>query len=223
MKFNRVVPQVAAINDKYMIYEQIKIYCETLIKEFHSIPEQRKQILEEIAAYAQDRIKMDKPVRLIYICTHNSRRSHFGQIWAMVANTYYKKQITAYSGGTEVTAFNIHAINALKRIGFEISKLGDNINPTYKVKFDDHEQAIECFSKVYDHPINPHTQFAAIMTCSEAEVNCPFIPGVDFRMATTYEDPKVSDNTPMNDVTYDERCRQIAREVFYMFSKLNGL
>lgn len=204
-----------------MIYEPIKRYCEALIKEFHTIPEQRKQILEKISGYSASRLKNNKPLQLIYICTHNSRRSHFGQVWASVAGAYFKKPVSTYSGGTEATAFNIHAINALRRIGFEITKSGDEINPLYQLKFGHDEKSIKCFSKVYDDPVNPKNEFAAIMTCSDAEENCPFIPGVDFRIATTYDDPKISDNTPAQDSTYDERCRQIAREVFYVFSKLN--
>lgn len=222
MKLNHAALLAVATNPfMSMIYEPIKKYCETLIEEFHNIPAQRKQILEKISEYGAGRLKNNKPLQLIYICTHNSRRSHFGQVWASVAGAYYKKQIAAYSGGTEATAFNMNAINALNRVGFKITKSGDGSNPTYQLKFGDDEKAIECFSKVYDNPVNPHSEFGAIMTCSDAEENCPFIPGVDFRIATTYDDPKASDNTPMQDRTYDERCRQIAREVFYVFSKLN--
>lgn len=204
-----------------MLYEPIKKYCETLVEEFHNISPERKQILEKISYYSASRLKNNKSLQLIYICTHNSRRSHFGQVWATVAGAYYKKQVAAYSGGTEATAFNINAINALNRIGFDITKSGENSNPTYQLKFGDNEKVIECFSKVYDDVANPNAEFGAIMTCSDAEENCPFIPGVDFRIATTYDDPKVADNTPLQDATYDERCRQIAREVFYVFSKLN--
>ena len=205
-----------------MIDTSIQKYCEALIKEFHTISPQRRESLEQIVAYCNDKKKADKIIRLIYICTHNSRRSHFGQVWAIVANVYYKKQITAYSGGTEATAFHINAIDSLKRIGFKITTSDKGKNPIYKVKYGNQEKPIECFSKVFDHAHNPHSEFAAIMTCSDAEENCPFIPGAEFRIATTYDDPKVSDNTPDQDATYDNRCRQIAREVFYVFSKLNS-
>jgi arsenate reductase (thioredoxin) len=216
------VARDAAINAyRIMIYEPIKRYCEMLIKEFHNIPTQRKQTLEKIADYSISRIRNNEPLQLIYICTHNSRRSHFGQVWATLAGVYFRKQVAAYSGGTEATAFNINAINALSRVGFKISKSEDASNPVYKLKFDDDEKPIECFSKIYDHPVNPQSEFAAIMTCSDAEENCPFIPGVDFRIATTYEDPKTADNTTLQDSIYDQRCRQIAREVFYVFSKIN--
>jgi arsenate reductase len=109
----------------------------------------------------------------------------------------------------------------LKRIGFNITIAKEGMNPVYLVRFGDTEKPVTCFSKVYDHEVNPQSSFAAIMTCSDAEENCPFIPGVEFRIATTYDDPKAADHTASQDATYDERCRQIAREVFYVFSKLN--
>jgi|SRR3954471_15681625 arsenate reductase len=211
-----------AANCQYMIYEKIRISCQTLVKEFDKIPLERKQILEKITAYTRSRMKENKPVQLVYICTHNSRRSHFGQIWATVAAAYYNQSgIHAFSGGTEATAFNVNAINALKKIGFDITVAKGGKNPVYHVQFGDVEKLIECFSKVYHHEMNPKSEFAAIMTCSDAEENCPFIPGVDFRIATTYDDPKDSDNKPLQDAAYDERCREIARDIFYVFSKLN--
>ena len=80
---------------------------------------------------------------------------------------------------------------------------------------------IECFSKVYNADVNPQKEFAAIMTCSDAEENCPFIPGVELRIGTTYDDPKAFDNTELQDAKYDERCKQIALETLYVFSKIN--
>lgn len=205
-----------------MIYEQLLTFCQTLTNEFDKIPLGRKQLLEKIAGYIITRMNENKPVQLVYICTHNSRRSHFGQIWSRVAAAYYNKnQVCSFSGGTESTALNINAVNALKRVGFHITTTEAGNNPVYEVKFGTPEAPIACFSKIYNHAVNPQTGFAAIMTCSEAEENCPFIPGADFRIATPYDDPKSADGTNAQDVTYDERCKQIARETFYMVSKLN--
>lgn len=197
----------------------IKIYCESLTKEFDSIPKERKVLLEKISNYIISKQKQNKPIQLVYICTHNSRRSHFGQIWAQVAAGYYNiKNVYAFSGGTEATAFNINAINALKRIGFDIRKINEDSNSIYHICFDKDENPIECFSKVYNDAKNPNSEFAAIMTCSDAEENCPFIPGVEMRIGTPYDDPKAFDNTPLQDTKYDERCKQIALETFYAFS-----
>ena len=203
------------------MYPNIKTYVDGLTKEFKSIPENRKEILEKITQYIAKKRVMGGPINLVYICTHNSRRSHFGQVWAHVAASYYGiKNVNTYSGGTEATAFNINAINSLKRVGFTIKPINIEKNTTYHVFHDDNEAPSVCFSKTYDDAKNPQKEFAAIMTCSDAEENCPFIPGVELRIGTTYDDPKAFDNTPQQDAKYDERCKQIALETLYVFSKL---
>ena len=199
----------------------IKTYCDHLTQNFDSIPNDRKTLLDKITAYIKSKQKEHKDIKLVYICTHNSRRSHFGQVWAQVAAYYYSiKNVYCYSGGTEATTFNTNAINALKRIGFDIKAINEEKNTTYHLYYDENEEPIVCFSKVYNHPQNPQAEFAAIMTCSDAEENCPYIPGVELRIGTTYNDPKAFDNKPEQDDKYDERCQQIALETFYVFSKL---
>lgn len=197
----------------------IKGYLDQLGTQFDTIPNERKEILQQISAYIRSKQEQNKPINLVYICTHNSRRSHLGQIWAKVAGHYYNiENVNTYSGGTEATAFNINAISALQRVGFNIQKTTDSANPVYHVYHSDGGEPDICFSKVYDHPHNPDSEFAAIMTCSDAEENCPFIPGVELRVGTTYDDPKAFDNTPLQDEKYDERCKQIALETLYAFS-----
>lgn len=200
------------------MYPSISSFCDRLVAQFNQIPEERKLLLQKISAYIQAKKDNQQPINLVYVCTHNSRRSHFGQVWAAVAANYFGlKNVHTFSGGTEATAFNPNAINALRKIGFDITDDGQPINPNYTVKFADGDYTT-CFSKVYNHPANPQKQFAAIMTCSDAEQNCPFIPGVELRIGTTYNDPKAFDNTPQQDAAYTERATQIALECLYVFS-----
>lgn len=203
------------------MFPSIKSYCDNFISEFDTIPNERKLLLDKITAYIISKQNQSAPVNLVYICTHNSRRSHFGQVWAKVASDYFGiKNINTFSGGTEATAFNINAINALKRIGFDVKALSFEKNWVYGIIYENSTNAIECFSKVYSDEKNPKNNFLAIMTCSEAEANCPFIPGAELRIGTSYEDPKKFDNTNMQDAKYDERCKQIALETLYVFSKV---
>ena len=203
------------------MYPSIKTYCDNLTKNFSSIPNSRKELLQKICNYITEKKKENKPINLVYICTHNSRRSHFAQVWAHVASRYYHiPDVHTFSGGTEATAFNINAINALKKIGFDVQASNSEKNTTLHIHFDEKESPITCFSKIYNNPVNPQKEFAAIMTCSDAEENCPFIPGAEFRIATTYDDPKTFDNTDLQDAKYCERCQQIALETFYVFSQL---
>jgi protein-tyrosine phosphatase/arsenate reductase len=203
------------------MFLSIRSYCDEVVSKFNTISVERKKILEQVSNYIISKRKLNKEINLVYICTHNSRRSHFGQVWARVASNYFHiKNINTFSGGTEATAFNINSINALKRIGFDVKSMSDDKNPIYQVLFDEKQDPVECFSKVYNDPKNPQKEFAAIMTCSDAEENCPFIPGAELRIGTTYDDPKAFDNTPLQDSKYDERCKQIALETLYVFSKI---
>lgn len=201
------------------LYRPIGSYISSIQKEFIQIPQERKELLKELADYIGSKTKADKPVKLTFICTHNSRRSHISQIWAQTAAYYYGIQgVETYSGSTEATAFNPRAVKAMAKAGFNIEKTGDEKNPVYQVKFTDDMVPVKAFSKVYDGEGNPTKDFAAIMTCSQADETCPFIPGADERIAIPYDDPKEFDGTPQEEVKYDERTRQIAREIFYAFS-----
>jgi protein-tyrosine-phosphatase len=199
--------------------ETLHNYCNLRIAEFGQISQTRKEVLTRISKYVMDCHSIDRNAQLVFICTHNSRRSHFGMIWAKVASVYYGiLEVETYSGGTEATAFHPNAIAAIMRAGIEVNKIDDSSNPKYQVVYDDLNNPLICFSKVYDHETNPQANFAAIMTCGDAEENCPFIQGVDLRVATTYDDPKAFDNTGEQDLMYSERCAQIAREMLYVFS-----
>ncbi len=203
------------------MYAEIKNFCQHLTTQFDAISLERKVALEKISSYVSGKLKAGADVRLVYICTHNSRRSHFGQIWSAVAASFYGlKKVQTYSGGTEDTAFNVNAINALSAQGFSIETTDNATNSRYTVQFGEHETTC-CFSKVYDDPENPTNDFAAIMTCSDAEENCPYIPGCDLRIATSYEDPKKFDGTEEQHAKYLERSEQIALECLYVFSKIN--
>ena len=203
------------------MYPKIKSICDELILQFDSISTERKLVLTTISEYIQQKKSEGLPIQLMYVCTHNSRRSHFGQIWAAVAAVYYGVlDVTTFSGGTEATAFNQNAIQALEEIGFQINSKDGGVNPVYEVYFSDLATPSYCFSKVYNDNFNPSSNFAAIMTCGDAEENCPFIPGVELRIATTYNDPKAFDGTSQAAEKYKERCLQIALETLYVFSKV---
>jgi protein-tyrosine phosphatase/arsenate reductase len=202
------------------MFQPIQERCAALVKNFKEIPAERKQLLEKIADYIKAKRASNETINLIYVCTHNSRRSHLGQVWAAVAAAYYGvDHVSTFSGGTEATAFNPNAIAALTAAGFRINKKDESNNPVYEVFFAE-DKFTTCFSKVYNNEINPAQNFAAVMTCSDAEDNCPFIPGCDLRIGTTYNDPKAFDTTILQNEKYTERSNQIAMECLYVFSKV---
>ncbi|MBL7979560.1 MAG: hypothetical protein JNN12_14570 [Bacteroidetes Order II. Incertae sedis bacterium] len=201
------------------MFSKVQIIFQELAFKFEAIPESRKEILKKISTYIQGKKEQGLPINLVFICTHNSRRSHFGQVAAAVAAYYYGiENVRVFSGGTEATAFHSNAIQALNHLGFEVTTADQNIkNPLWLVRFGENATTT-CFSKVYNHPSNPPKDFAAIMTCSDADQNCPVIFGAELRVGTTYQDPKSSDGTPLESQTYSARFLQIATEMMYVFS-----
>lgn len=181
----------------------------------------RKEVLEPLISFIQQKVDDRKEVNLNFICTHNSRRSHLAQIWAQTAASFFTiPEVHCYSGGTETTALFPKIAEVLAEQGFSIFSIADTANPVYAVKYDDNSLPIIGFSKKYDSLFNPVSAFAAIMTCSQADDGCPFIPGAEKRIPITFEDPKISDNTPDQTAVYAERSLQIAEEMFYVFSKI---
>lgn len=198
---------------------QLNTYIKTL--NLAEVTVERQAILQPLADYITTKKISQQPINLTFICTHNSRRSHLGQVWAQVAAAYFEvKNVHCFSGGTETTACNPRTIAAFERAGLKVTKTTESDNPVYEISFDDLSQPIIAFSKVYNQAPNPSHGFAAIMTCDHAEANCPFIPGAEKRLPIMYIDPKVSDDTPEESATYDARCRQIATEMKWVFDQV---
>lgn len=187
-----------------------------------NISEERKEILQPLINFIQQKVASQSEIRLNFICTHNSRRSHLGQIWAQTLAFHFGIQnVSCYSGGTDETAMFPKVVETLTNQGFEVEKLADNQNPVYAIKFDENELPIIGFSKKYDANFNSKSGFAAIMTCSSADEGCPFVFGSELRIAVRYNDPKAFDGTELMNAKYEERSLEIASEMFYVFSKIN--
>ncbi|MCL1671510.1 protein-tyrosine-phosphatase [Elizabethkingia ursingii] len=185
--------------------------------------EERKKTLQPLVDFIQQKVDSKKRINLNFICTHNSRRSHLSQIWAQVASEYFNiMNVNCYSGGTEEMAVYSKVIETLSNQGFNIFKIADGVNSVYAVKYGENVLPIIGFSKKYDSEFNPLSEFVAIMTCSQADGGCPFIAGAEKRIPITFEDPKVSDNTPEQTQVYLERSLEIATEMFYVFSQIKS-
>lgn len=201
--------------------QRLQQYAEERIAEFETIGEERKKHLHTVAKYVRARSSHEQKTKLVFICTHNSRRSHISQIWAQIAAHYFgAKGVETYSGGTEATAFHPNAVRALRETGMQIEKIAEGTNPVYHCYYSNDAPPVQAFSKVFDAPENPASGFAAIMTCTHADENCPFVPGAERRFLLSYDDPKDFDQTPGEERAYRERTRQIACEMLYLFSKI---
>ena len=201
------------------MFENLSNTIESIAK--MAVPNERKAVLQPLVDYVQNKVNHNDEIRLNFICTHNSRRSHLSQIWAQTMAFHFGiNNVFCYSGGTEATAMFPKVAETLVHQGFDIQKLSETENPVYAVKFDENQHPIICFSKAYFDDFNPKSAFGAIMTCNNADVGCPMVLGAEARFPIKYDDPKAFDGTELMNEKYTERSLQIASEFFYVFSQL---
>jgi len=194
------------------------LILETISKLQQTISVERKKVLLPLVDYIISKKSRAESIRLNFICTHNSRRSHLSQIWAQTMAYHFGiKDINCYSGGTESTAMFPKVVETLVHQGFNIQKLSETENPIYALKFAQDEAPIICFSKEYSHNFNPKMKFGAIMTCNNADEGCPQVIGAEARFPIKYDDPKAFDGTELQTKKYAERSLEIASEMFWVF------
>ena len=200
--------------------ELLKSNLEALLLEEVTIAADRKTELRELGKIIATNRGQDELVHVVFICTHNSRRSQLSELWLDIAANHYQiPGIRAYSGGTEATAFNHRMVAAVKRFGFPLEEIKEGENPVYQSGMSTEK---EIFSKKYDDPVNPKQDFIAVMVCTDADRNCPVVPGAQERFSLPYVDPKKSDDTPTEGETYDAKVREIGREILFMMREIKA-
>lgn len=199
---------------------KLQPYVHEVAAEVNLVPAERHAVLDAVVAQIRAQLAAGKTADLTFICTHNSRRSHMSQIWAQTAAYYYGlDKIRAFSGGTQATECNCRTITAMRTAGFTIEDATTNTyNPIYLVRYAENRPPIRAYSKLYNADGNPAQNYIALMTCSAADKSCPVVEGSIARFAIHYVDPRLCDDTPTETIAYNERCREIAREMFYIMS-----
>ncbi len=198
-----------------------KVFFENSYKN-HVLKEDRKKLLSDIATKITDSYQSDTPVYLNFICTHNSRRSQLGQVWGFYAAHYFDLNIGTFSGGTEVTAFHRNTVKTLQEVGFSFKvEEFSHLNPVYRVSFEETEEFLLGFSKIFDDQMNK-VPYIAITTCNSADENCPFIAEAKHRFHLPFVDPKHSDGSEKQNETYLKTNGEIAAEMFFIFSQVKS-
>src|SRR5690625_5796744 len=119
------------------MYTKLKEYISERLQGFDTIPEERKRTLQDVAGFISKDLYGKGTVKLNYICTHNSRRSHLAQIWTQTAASHFGIDgVETYYGGTVATAFNPRTVAAIERACFGVNNpCGDH--PRVVVQFSD--------------------------------------------------------------------------------------
>lgn len=179
---------------------------------------ERTERLAPIADWCAARLRQGLPAHVVFICTHNSRRSVFAQAWATAAaNEAGSQNVFCWSAGTEQSTIATQVIRELERSGFEVEDDGEE-SGEWILSIGEEDELIVLHSKTIDDPENPANGFAAVMVCDEA--GCPLVPNADQRFILTYRDPKASDGTPGQDATYRERSEEIATDMRWLMGRI---
>ena len=206
---------------KHIISNELKKSIELITRNFDRIPQARFKQLEKIALFVLKKLRNKQEANLLFICTHNSRRSLMAQITSQTAVYYYNvENINCFSGGIEVTSFNSNAVKSIESFGFEVVRQDRSENPVYLVKYSDDSPEISVFSKIYNNKFNPQVDFTALMTCSHADKNCPYIIGANSRFSIPYDDPKEFDGTDKEEEKYSQSLFLIATEMFFLLKSI---
>jgi protein-tyrosine-phosphatase len=194
------------------------------LQQIDYISESRKKELKKLATSIIKNITTHNEAHVVFICTHNSRRSQLAELWLRYAcknNSF--ENIEIFSAGTETTAFNHRMVNALIDAGFIFRLVKAGENPAYRISSSEIDMSNILFSKTYDHPSISQNNIIAVMVCNDAAENCPYIPYASERIKLSYEDPKHSDDTEQESETYRKKVIEIGSEMMYLTTLLQDI
>lgn len=186
------------------------------------ISEARQLMLIPIADYISAKSSNKLDVNLLWICTHNSRRSQFAQFWSKVLADYYGVRLNSISGGMEITEVNPNIISQLEQLGLSVIS-EEKENPAHSVFYALETDPVVLQSKHFEDSHPNIYEFAALFVCSDAEESCPYVSGAEKRFYIPFKDPKKSDGTGKEDKVYGKSMRQIATELKFVFERCGDL
>lgn len=130
---------------------------------------------------------MSAKLKILFICTHNSARSHMAE---GLVNAFYGNRYLAFSAGTEPSAVNPHAIRVMQEIGIDISG---------------HR------SKSVDEFLDQDLDYV-VTVCDHARESCPYFPGGRKSMHKGFQDPSSASGTEEEKLVVFRRVRDEIRD-----------
>ena len=188
--------------------------------DFDRIAPDRRATLDRLAREIGDTIDALGTAHLVFVCTHNSRRSQFAQIWAAYLGHRLDLPIESHSAGTEVTVVATGVLAAIADQGMSVDSDDDEPNSIVEFGSDAEGFGVRCFSKRLDDASIPQSAVIAIMVCDAADRACPTIRGARARTSLPFDDPKRADGTDEEASIYRATSHRIANEMHYLLGKV---
>jgi arsenate reductase len=125
--------------------------------------------------------------KVLFICTHNSARSHIAE---GLVNALYRDRYRAFSAGTEPSTLNPYAVRVMQEIGIDISG---------------HR------SKSVDEFMDQDLDYV-VTVCDHAKESCPFFLGGRKTMHKGFQDPASVAGTDAEKLQVFRRVRDEIRD-----------
>ena len=203
------------------LYPILNEYVKDFPNEFRKIPEDRRYRLNEIVYFLEEQQENKAPSQLIFISTHQSSVSQMAQVWSKAAAYYFGfPGFQSFSGGIKPNEIAINSIETIEKAGFIVYKSDIDGIDVYRVKFSYNLTPIVIFPKKIEHVKNPYDNFMAVFVEENADVNISNIKGTYHRLLLNYNDPIGYEGSGLEDQVYEESCRKVAIEMFYVFFQL---
>lgn len=203
------------------LYPIVQEYVRDFRKEIKKIPEERRYRLNEIVYYLEEQSKNHRPWQLVFIGSDQSVITQWLQVWATTAAYYFGTHgLEVYSAGLKTRKIATKTITTLEDAGFIIYKTNVSKTEVYRVKYSYNLKPEVVFSKKVGHRLLPTSDFMAIVTDKNADMNLEDIRGTYNRLYLSYENPEAYEGTNQEDAQFENTCHQVAVEMFYVFAQL---
>ncbi|MBC8111544.1 MAG: hypothetical protein H7Y04_10830, partial [Verrucomicrobia bacterium] len=182
------------------------------------IPSYRRLILHDIATYVINNFLENQFSNLLFVCTHNSRRSQLCQVWGQIAAFHYDLPLVkCFSGGLETENVSEKILQTLEHAGFHVDnpETQNVYNPQHKVYYSTEFDYISLFSKPYNDAGNPKNNFCTVMNCTPSGEKYQQIDGSKLNVSLIYQNPKDNDDKPDETQVYKQISYKVSLEMFY--------
>lgn len=135
--------------------------------------------------------KLNRPLRLLFLCTHNSARSQMAE---GLARHFGNGRIEAFSAGTESTFIKPEAIEAMRQRGIDITSQQSEVLTKY-------------LNDDFDY---------VITVCDSAKETCPYFSGGKHQIHWSFADPSDEPDPQKRQVAFNRTARELATRIQFL-------
>jgi ArsR family transcriptional regulator, arsenate/arsenite/antimonite-responsive transcriptional repressor / arsenate reductase (thioredoxin) len=147
----------------------------------------------EATSETQTKPMANPPVRVLFLCTHNSARSQMAE---GILRYHGGNRVESYSAGNQPSPVRAEAIQTMAEMGIDISQQrSKHLN--------------EFIGQPFDY---------VITVCDQANETCPVFPGDPNRIHWSFPDPSTIEDPKERTRTYQQIAQELTRRISYLLT-----